>query len=158
MDFVANYFLQQMHFDKESLDNILTLELQARNQMIVDSYITKELIFNTDKEGNVNISNLMKNLEDENITDTDIESIDDCLAYTNNNFEEMINQTTSYLIALDLFNLFLKDPEKAVYDLTVFPTLSGNNPLEELSHLDITFFNDKYKNLNAINKKLLLKQ
>ena len=74
--------------------------------------------------------------------------------YSNNWIYEMTNDSISYLTALDLFYLYEKDPEKALYNLFNIPNLSGENIEKELIQNDISFFEDNCKNLKRLYKSL----
>lgn len=78
----------------------------------------------------------------------------DSLFLSNFDINEMINDSISYLTALDLVYLYQKDPEKAFYRLSSITKLSGENIKKDLSKNDITFFEDKCKNLKKLYKTL----
>ena len=60
-----------------------------------------------------------------------------------------------YLTALDLFKQYETDPEKALYHLLQIPRLEGTEPKKDLEKINVTFFEDGYKNLENQCKKLL---
>ena len=66
-----------------------------------------------------------------------------------------INHAISYLTALDLFELYKKDPEKTLYTVKTIPLLNGDNPQKDLENIGATFYEDGYINLENHCKKLL---
>lgn len=67
---------------------------------------------------------------------------------------ELISDTFSYLVGLDLFSMYEKDPEKALFYLKKIPSLTGNNIEKELLSSEITFVNDEFKSVRKLEKKL----
>jgi len=72
-----------------------------------------------------------------------------------NYFEDDLNHNISYLVALDLYELYKKDPEKALHHLLTIPSLNGYHIKKDLEKIDVTFFQDNYSNLSKQCKKLL---
>ena len=72
-----------------------------------------------------------------------------------NYFEDDLNHNISYLVALDLYELYKKDPEKALHHLLTIPSLNGHHIKKDLDKIDVTFFKDNYSNLSKQCKKLL---
>ena len=69
-----------------------------------------------------------------------------------------IDYTISYLTALDLFNKYQEDPEKALSYLKLIPQLTGDNPKKDLASIESTFFEDGYQNLEEKCNQLLKKK
>lgn len=67
---------------------------------------------------------------------------------------ELVSDAFSYLVGLDLFSIYEKDPEKALFYLKKISSLTGNNIEKELLNNEMTFINDEFKNIKRIMKKL----
>ena len=153
MELLANTYLQNIGFPESVLNSYLTFDLQNYINQMVSTFIAKTIIENTDEQDNVDINKVNAHLSDKN----PLIKIGkyDAILYTNEQFEYWVDDCCSYLTSLDLYNLYLKDPEKAIYDLIQIQNLSGENPRSELSSIDVTFFNDGYSNFNKHCQKLL---
>lgn len=155
--FFANFLfsqkLKEKGYDSQELNDFDTRDLQLTlRQSILIFTITSG--FNLMKQqGKIDFSKLSSILEKQNIpspiTKNDFTSL---LKY---NFNEFTNYFISYLTALDLFSLYKVDPELAINNLLLVPTLEGNKPKKDLESIGITFFEDGYHNLEEQCKKLL---
>lgn len=70
-------------------------------------------------------------------------------------FREDLDSSSSYLVALDLYKQYQKDPERTIDSLYSIPLLGGEHVYQELEKIGVTFFEDGYQNLDNQCKKLL---
>ena len=59
-----------------------------------------------------------------------------------------------YLIAIDIYDIYKKDPERGVYLLKKIPKLKGEKIKQELSSVQVTFFEDGHQNLRNKGQEL----
>lgn len=149
--------LQQRKTNNSSeLSWISTIDLQSIIDSITCTFVAKNSISTMDQNGNINYPDLLLNLQQYNINlPINEENINYFISST---LDENINQTVSYLTALDLYHLWQTDPEQAFYYLMRVPTLEGKEPKRDLEQIGVTFFEDGYKNLSDHCKKLLIQQ
>lgn len=146
--------LKQQSYNKDELDNFDANDLRVNLDIVQTTFIANTGFKLMDKNKKINFNKLSTILQKYNIF----------TPITENNFpffidkdesEIDINNVISYLTALDIYELYQTDPEKALYNLLKIPTLEGNNPRRELESINVNFFEDGYTNLNKQCKKLL---
>lgn len=147
------YMLRGKEYDDNELDDFERSYLQVTLQNIIDTFIVSTALNKVDDIENINFKDLRRCLKQKNITPTIFKK--NFLGFLNNNFNSGINYTTSYLIALDLFEQYKTDPEKVLDHLLNITTLTGEHPKQELESMGVNFFEDGYINLEEKCKKLL---
>jgi len=159
---VEGYFANFLFRDLINRRSINTQDLQAFDMFdltstlfsIEDVIITKYIMENH-KNGKVDFKGLEHSLKENGIYDN--------INYTNyqgfitTGFEKTLYHGISYLVALDLYEFYKKEPELAINTVLDISKLTGKNPMEELEKINVTFFEDGYQNLNNKCKKLLKK-
>lgn len=130
-------------------------DLQTMIDSVNYSFIVKNSLSLVDKSGKIDFQKLNGLLQQYNINDPiNAEVLSN---YIEGDFEEELNTSSSYLVALDLYHEWQNDPEKAFYHLIQIPNLEGENPKCDLEQIGVTFFEDGYKSLEN-HCKTLLKQ
>lgn len=147
--------LKQEGFSSLGLDFLDSYDLFRNKYIIEDSFITISALSNFKNDGKINFDKLNKYLKNFDITPMINEN--NFEGYLRNDFEIDLNYAFSYLVALDLFNLYKNDPEKAINNLLYVPNLLGENITKDLKSIDVTFHEDGYQNLNHQCEKLLIK-
>ena len=145
--------LEKQGFNKAELTNFDKIDLQAILSIVNDTFITISGIQLHDNQTSINFSKLRNHLKKYNIH-TPINS-QNFEGFLHEDFEKDINYAISYLAALDLYQIYKIDPEKAIDHLFVLPTLPGEHLKQELETIEVTFFEDGYNNLNNHCKKLI---
>ncbi len=147
--------LKQEGFSSFGLDFLDSYDLFKNKYIIQDSFITISALSNFKKLESIDFDKLDNYLREYNIN-SPINEIN-FQGYLRTDFVVDLNYAFSYLVALDLFSLYKKDPEKAINNLLNIPTLLGENIEKELKSIDVTFHEDGYQNLNNQCQKLLTK-
>ena len=106
------------------------------------------------KDGKINFSQLETILREKNIL-TPVNENNFPAFIDNETFENDLDLSISYLVALDLYYQYKQDPEKALHNLLTIPSLDGEQIKKDLETIDVTFFDDNYSNLNRHCKMLL---
>ncbi len=157
IEFITSDIIKALHptINQESISSLEKMELKNIINEIVYVVVFDEVIHNINAKGKINLTHINNNLMIRGFDDLDINDGNDILDYMNMDTIKAIDQISSFLIALDLYHLYLIDPEKAIYNLTTLPKLTEENIIKDLSNLDVTFYQDGYHNLNKTCKKLL---
>jgi len=140
--------------DKE-VNHINTIDLFRNNCTIYDSFITMAILNHLKTNGKPNMRKLNTYLKEEKIQ-TPVRRYN-YQAFFHSKYNEDLNDAFSYLVALDLYDLYKKDPEKTINSLFTVSKLKGENIEKELESVDVTFTQDGYQNLDNTCKKLLKK-
>lgn len=145
--------LKKEGFEEVELTNFDRFDLQESLSTIDDTFVAVSGINMSNDKGIINFPKLGSHLKRYNIT-TPINS-QNFAGFLHGDFEHDIDYGISYLSALDLYELYKTDPEKAMNHLLNISTLQGNTIKKDLESIDVTFFEDGYVNLNNHCKKLL---
>lgn len=151
MDLIFSDLLKRNKFNVK--DEFQTTDLTTHIEYIHDVFTINAIDKYTDIFGKTNFKELRRELRSNRITipvnkrNLDYFIIDE--------YTEFLNNSSSYLIALDLYYLYKKDPERAIDYFYKIPSLTGENPYKDLEEIDATFHIDGYRNLNNQCKKLL---
>ena len=145
--------LLEEHYPKDDISFLNGYDLKTTADVINDTFVTTIALNNFENNNKIDFKELKKYLTKYNIT-TPINK-KNFKGYLSNYFNYDANDASSYLVALDLYNLYKKDPEKALYNVLKIPNLEGNNIQKDLESINVTFFEDGYQNLDNHCKQLL---
>ena len=133
-----------------------TQDLWKTGWTVYDTFITTCLLNFMDEKNKIPLGKVNEYLKNDNfkfkITKKNMD------AFFFNTFNEDITYAFSYLAALDLYNLYKADPEKAINHLYNIKNFTGKNIEIELKSIDCTFYEDEYQNLDAKCNQLLKKK
>ncbi len=147
-DFAQNYGYSQEESLKEVQNRIHIINTFIQN-LNIQYYASK---FAKYSPYYLSIHKLEKELEKQNIPIF----INKCnaIGYIDSDFDENIMMIHSLLGALDLYNLYRQDPEKAFYLLKRSFTLPTQSLEEYLEKINATYHQDGYTNLKKFVKRL----
>lgn len=155
-NFIIRDLLKEEQYPKEELDFIDTQDLWRTGWTVHDSFITNAILTCTDERYKFKLQDVNQYLKEENLKVRLTKQTKN--AYFHDKFNEEIVYSFSYLVALDLYELYKQDPEKAIYHLYCLKVLTGQNIEKELDVIDATFHKDDYKNLENKCNQLLKKK
>jgi len=145
--------LKEEGYNSKELDLFEKKDLNLNIDTMRICFILDQCFKYINKKGKINFEKVIPTLRSKNIM----------MPLDKNNFPGLfsselssdVNDATSYLPALDLYEQYKYDPEKAIYHLQKIPTLSGEKPEEDLRGIGVTFFEDGHKNFENKCKQLL---
>lgn len=128
--------------------NLLTYESNVIDLIVRDAVVT------TLRDNNkIRLNNVNKIISNYNLTSFNDEN--EILEYISNSHESLIKYTLSFLIAIDLYYIYLEDKELAFYLLKNIRYIKSENDIfKVLRNNHITFMDDGYKNLKEYTKKI----
>lgn len=154
-DLLLEHLLELNNYNKQETQNIRKNDLTNSIDSIQTSFIVKNGLASI-KQGDIKFNKLKSTLSKYHV------SFPVCkknfltfLTSTEEDIETDMDYAVSYLTALDLFKQYETDPERALYHLLQIPRLEGTEPKKDLEKINVTFFEDGYKNLENQCKKLL---
>ena len=155
-NFIINDHLKQENYSNEEIDCIDTLDLWKIGWAVHDTFITNAILTFVDDKYKFKLKDVNNYLKEENLKVRITK--DNKNAFFYDKFNEDITYGFSYLVALDLYELYKKDPEKSIYHLYCIKALTGENIEKELDAMDATFHQDGYQNLENKCNQLLKKR
>lgn len=141
---IKNGYYIEEQFNIADLERIISY--------IKDVFVAIKVIEHSEDEI-TNIEELSSDLENYNITTPINEK--NVSYFLIPDFKATLDSSSSYLIALDLYNLYKKDPERTIDILYSIPLFGGEHAYSELEKIGVTFFEDGYQNLDNHCKKLI---
>lgn len=155
-DFIMQNLLKEEGIQEKEIDFMDTEDLWKTGITAQDFFITNAILAYSDDNYKVRLGDLNQFLKEENfkfkITKKNID------AFFYDKFNEDLAYAFSYLAAVDLYELYKIDPEKAIYHLYCTNQFNGLSIEKELKSIDVTFYEDGYKNLENKCNKLLKKK
>ncbi len=153
IELIMNDFAQSYGYSKEDTLKEIQNRLHIVNNFIQDLnvqyYASK---FAKYKPYYLSIPKLKKELEKQNIPIFINKS--NVIGYIDSELDESIMMIHSFFGALDLYNLYRQDPEKAFYLLKRSFTLPTQPLQAYLKNIDATYHQDDYTNLKQFVKRL----
>ena len=157
----GEYFKKYIGNNDEEIDNDLIKNyfLEGFNNEITDLVIRNSIIEAIDNKGKLRLTKLNKYITSYNISD--INDLNDLIHYLNTPQATHITYALSYLVAIDLLYIYIRDREEAFYLLKNFRYIKNEDDIISLlKRNNITFFEDDYKNLKdyiGLNKRKIKK-
>ena len=157
----GEYFKKYIGSNDDEIDNDLVKNyyLEGFNSEITDLVIRNGIIHSIDSKSKLRLSKLNKYISLYNIPD--ITEINNLIPHLNTPQDTNITYALSYLVALDLLYIYMRDREQAFYLLKNFRYIKDEDDIISLLRRnDITFFEDDYKNLKdyiGLNKRKIKK-
>lgn len=157
--YMANFIIKDLlkkDYSSKEMDYIDALDLWKTGCTVYDMFITTALLNSIDEKYKVQLGKVNEYLKKENfkfqVTKQNMG------AFFFDTFNEDLNYGFSYLVALDLYNLYKTDPEKAINNLYNIKNFTGKNIEDELKSINCTFYEDNHQNLEAKCNLLLKKK
>lgn len=145
--------LIEEQYPKGDIFFLNSYDLKSVADSINDIFVTVTALDTINNDGKINFNALRNLLMKYNITNPINKK--NFKGYLSNFFNDDANDAFSYLVALDLYYLYKKDPEKSLYNVLKIPDLEGQNIEKDLESINVTFFEDGYQNLDSHCKQLL---
>lgn len=145
IDFIRN------RFDKTEADLLEENEYQIMKSYAVDIAISSKIIENTDKKGNVKMGPIKDYFEDNNM----VLNTEELTGYLPIDLFVDSTYSLAYLMALDIFEIYKKDPVSGIAILErIGQKIYKESKKLKLANTDLTFYKDGYKNLKEKTKTI----
>ena len=151
-EFFHAYLRKEEIYNFQSQPNSIYAETEGYFANILANYLSKKIIgkYMFDKVIYGDFNNILVNSKYFKIINNESTSSNDNLSF----IKEILDESFSYLSAIDLFYLYKIDPEKALFFIKKIPSLTGQNIRSELLENNITFLEDNCKNFKTLSKEL----
>lgn len=157
--YMANFIIKDLlkqDYPPTEMDCIDAQDLWKTGWAVYDMFVTTALLNFTDDNYKISLEKVNEYLKKEKLNFKITKK--NMNAFFFDTFNDDLNYGFSYLAALDLYNLYKMDPEKAINHLYSIKNFTGKNIETELKSIDCTFYEDGYQSLDKKCNQLLKKK